>query len=69
MNQLAFLTLAAALVFIGIWAHRDAPALVSLHLETRARAKRERVIRRGAMACYGVAAAFAAFAASDLFMS
>lgn len=69
MNQLVFLLLAAALVFVGVWARRDAPALISSYLDERARTKRQRVIRRGGMVCLMLAGVFAAFAVADLLAS
>lgn len=66
MNQVAFLLLAAALVLVGLWARRNAAALVSPNLEPSMRTKRTRVLRRGGSICLAVAAGFGAFAVVDL---
>lgn len=69
MNVLAFSLLAAAVAFVGAWGRRAAPTLVGVHFDSRARAKKQRVIRRGGLACYAVAMAFTAFAVADLLVS
>lgn len=66
MSSLPFLLMAVALVAMGIWARRNAPLLVSAHLDSGERRKRQRVLRRGGTTCLVAAAAFAAFAAVDL---
>lgn len=66
MNSLAFLFLAAALIPVGLWARRNAVSLVSPHLDAQAPGKRQRVIRRGGLACFAVAAGFVTFAIVEL---
>lgn len=66
MTSLAFAILAVALVPIGVWARHNATALVSPYLQADRRCNRERVLRRGGMACLVVAAGFLMFAGVSL---
>ena len=56
------LVLAALLFGLARWGRKNSADLVSVALSAESRAKRERVLRRGAMSCYVLAALFVALA-------
>lgn len=66
MTSTVLFALAAALVAIGWWARRNAPALASPYLEAPARRQRERVMRRGGTTCLVTAVGFIVFAVAGL---
>lgn len=61
-SAIPMLALAVALVLLGRWGRGNADRLVPAGLGAEERARRVRVLRRGAAASYVVAAVFVAFA-------
>jgi hypothetical protein len=66
VSGLAFLAMAAALAVVGWWGRRYAPALAGFHYDEQHRRKNVRVIRRGGVVCWVLAAAFTGFAGLSL---
>lgn len=60
-TAIPMLALAVALVLLGRWGRRHADRLVPAGLSADERARRARVLRRGAVVSYVVAAVFVAF--------
>lgn len=58
INSIVTLTTAAILLLIGRWGYRNADTLAPSLLAEEKQDQRSRVIRRGAIACYGAAAIF-----------
>ena len=58
-SVVVFVVLGAITVVIGVWGRRNAPHLVATSLPTEDRAKRERMLHRGAWTCQIVGALFA----------
>lgn len=59
MTYLVGLLLAGVLFLVGVWGRREAAALTPVHLPTKDRARRERTLLRGAIACQVTAVAAA----------
>lgn len=59
MTYLVGLALAGGLFLVGVWGRREAGALAPGHLPARDRARRERTLVRGAIACQTTAMAAA----------
>lgn len=59
MTYLLGLVLAGALFLVGVWGRREAAALAPGHLPAKDRARRERTLLRGALACQVTAVAAA----------
>jgi hypothetical protein len=54
--SVAMSVVAVVLVLVGNWGWRNAVRLVPQGISTEDRARQERVLRRGAVACYAAAA-------------